>query len=312
MNQFSKSALVILAVIVVLGLLIATLAFLPKSEQPPSTDSANILDDAANDGEQEAGDGSRTRTGMSTPGLPVVDDSLPDESPRTILLETYREKTPIGPAMSRLAKIEGWSYDDLVGNVQLWEQFCKRYKNEREVSNSIGWQADRGMLCKSLFRDWQSHFEDLGMIKLEQLGQGSALNELIQDQPSEVARDLLIERLDAALRAFNEIQVGEAVWALGFQQLLSPPLQELGSESYGSVDGFVLMSVTAALYCDEIGGCGAGHPIVLRQCYVLTDRPCYQPGDIFDAVRQTHTGLQEATFWSIYDQIRARLASHRR
>lgn len=123
------------------------------------------------------------------------------------------------------------------------------------------------------------------------------------------------EGQDAALRralevitySRSEAQIFSALLYVIHSGALDSPFPGVSSNSLQLVwQGKVLVAAYSAVLCDNLGGCSANHPLVLRYCLIPDFQPaCYHPRDIYHAIEQSLTPIQHILFWSLLNQIDA-------
>lgn len=132
----------------------------------------------------------------------------------------------------------------------------------------------------------------------------------------------MVERgeLDAVLKAAldvlygsrNEVEIFHALNAIFHVGNLESPFPEVAQESIHHLfTERIQYDATLVFLCRNLGGCSGEHPLVARHCllFELHDG-CYRPRDIYDALQQTQTPLQQIIFWSLLDQIAALYQRH--
>ena len=121
--------------------------------------------------------------------------------------------------------------------------------------------------------------------------------------------DEAFERLRIALRNLDESKVEAAVFSILGSGLV-PLAEERGPASSWALPLYT-HPLTHALICQRTDGCrGSSHPYVVKFCVIEYDarhRFCDDPDGIDEAIYQTSTPLEYATYSRLYSWMARRL-----
>ena len=219
--------------------------------------------------------------------------------------------------------IEGeMSYEAAIKNISIWNQVCsvsdekihEIYLEPRE-SNSSNSIVDRiEELCEGFSGDVKGEIDDLAHAEMITHWEETWMTEVrssLDDFGWDAAFERAIDQLSRSLHRFNYALALDTVGFLGFSSTLyDEPRSEL-KYSYLSSDIRVIFSVTAKLFCEQLGGCNGQHPITLQLCLQFNERRCSNPVSITNAIDQILTGLEHKEFLEMHFGLRTAISRQR-
>lgn len=197
----------------------------------------------------------------------------------------------------------GWSYDDLANNVLLWKELCDSSEvniasvassyidgSEEELFGKIEsfcegfseWRASAGQEFKHVYNSeaiaGQTSYHSM-LSELDGFGQANRL-------------ELVSQRLNRAIAQLNEAALLDLLSYLAFSDFGKNQLRGDQAEVSTRYGVSQIITASAILICEQIGGCGSTHLLTIRMCEQFRQRLCSNPENIYDAVYQQLTGLE--------------------
>ena len=138
------------------------------------------------------------------------------------------------------------------------------------------------------------------------------LNPFMQQAEREGVDLAVAAALETVSRSVNEAQVLNALTTIVNYKEFESPFPGVDNAAVRPLfQGRLLYhDLPLAIVCDNLGGCGSEHPLVARHCLAKEMHDgCYQPHDIYHALEQTQTPIQQTLFRAFRDQIRTMVSS---
>lgn len=319
------------------GSLLIAIAFLVLWQMAAVRDSKELVDTAALDGREDvvepmprdAEDAESTSQELAGSSRKTV--AKPDEAiPRNPFESTSNARNFILDAASTY----GWTERVALQNALNWSRACepaRRLDSYRDIpfDELIGMGQFAARLvpfaefCSGL-PDASDLLSDNVRSELSQAATGlpdeslqrREIEKMIDEAP-DLARETLVRQLYQALLNLDEATVSASIL-----HLLKPETGAIQTTLSGQHELWylefagVLDSVSLALLCQYHDGCiGQDHPMVLRTCMKAWESSgvgCLEPHEVFEAIYQTQTPVENMMHRHLLDQVNNMLHSYRR
>lgn len=300
----------------------------PAEPAPQMTDAHLAPPDKVAD----AGDQSPVTAGASRSPSPT------DPGQVRTRLDPFIEHGTVAAVLEAAASQHGWSDYELRQNQLSWLHSCNQPETFRQLHHrrhehqtipiNVLHGIDFLAFCDDFMESVGVELELQSLEVYERLLDGNVepldlsvrsipeLDRIAQLEGKNRVKELLTADLDRALSRIDQHSVVSSILFMNRHDLIKPAIEDERLDS-SELNLAVVSYVADALICrDQLGDCrGADHPMVLLQCMRAIEWNssfCYQPADIFDAIYQIHTPLEHMAFWSMFNQVSALLAAHRR
>lgn len=237
--------------------------------------------------------------------------------------EILRYEASVVDTYKQLAIDREFDYEAAIKNIALWDPVCSAadekiheiYGERRESDGSNSVIGNIESLCKDFSRDMESEITDLLDAEIITPSEETWMTELrsaLNDFGRDPAFDRAIDQLSRSLERYNYALSLDTIWFLGTSFTMH---NDLGSEfkyNYLSSDVEVIFSVTAQLFCEQLGRCNGQHPVTLQLCLQFNDRRCTNPTSIANAIDQILTGSERQEFLQMHSGLRNAISLHQR
>ena len=248
--------------------------------------------------------------------LPVPGSLIEKQNPSTLnnRSENIFANNSVVESWETQAVKFGWSYDELANNILLWKELCgskdidiasvvSSYSDssEEELAGRLKsfcegfdeWRASAGQEFTQVYSSeaitGQTAYHSM-VSKIDGLGQKSRL-------------EFVAQRLNSAIAQLNEAAILDLLGYLAFSNFGANQLRGERAEVSSRYGATQIITASAVLVCEQIGGCGPTHLLTLRMCEQFSQRLCSNPEDIYDAIYQQLTGLE----WERLDEFLRRV-----
>lgn len=255
------------------------------------------------------GEGSRQHGDSPAPGARESVSGHPQERLEPSLTDPYLESPSLFEMVSQLVAENELNESDLASTMVVWSVPCRRaaqfadrtghdqpvFGLSREASQSLG------EFCGELAEDMDGDAREYSQAWLEATDEVNPLWDMVERGDLGAAVKAAIETI---YRSRNEIEILQALGVIIHLGDLDSPFAGVDREAVVHLFGWRVMSDAAlALLCDNLGGCAGNHPLVARHCLQMEWHDgCYRPHDIYHAIEQTQTPIQQTVFWSLLNQ----------
>ncbi|QOC22306.1 hypothetical protein IC757_15000 [Wenzhouxiangella sp. AB-CW3] len=186
------------------------------------------------------------------------------------------------------------------------DQIKRRAASGRPGSGLMAHSADRmGNICDELAMDVGSDRQACMEAWREIAFEEGTKNPFIDQAEDGHMNIALSSAAEAAFESLNYHQIFAALAAIVISGELESPFPDIDPESAQFLfSGRIKQDAALALLCENLGGCSGDHPLVVRHCLgVKRHDGCYYPRDVYDAIEQTQTPIQQTVFWSLLNQV---------
>lgn len=232
--------------------------------------------------------------------------------------DPYRERATLDSAIDQMVASGQMDEVDAAAVLLNWADPCSRAVGFSERAargrNSFGLSATFAERIEAFCRQTHDDFRDDWPAYKEALVEAASAryNPYMEQAERESVSRAMAAALETVSRSVNEAQVLNALTTIVTHTELESPFPGVDNDSVRPLfQGRLLYhDLPLAIICENLGGCGADHPLVARHCLALEMHDgCYQPRDIYHALEQTQTPIQQSLFWALKDQIRTMVIS---
>jgi hypothetical protein len=228
------------------------------------------------------------------------------------LMDPYRKMPTLEAAIDQMVSSGDMDDIDAAAVLLNWADSCFRavgVSDRAARGHSVfGLTATFANRIHAFCRDIEEDFDGDSRAYKEALEDiaSERLNPFMQQAERDGVNLAMAAALETVSHSVNEAQVLNALTMIATHTELESPFAGVDNLSVRPLfQGRLLYhDLPLAIVCDNLGGCDANHPLVARHCLLLEMHDgCYEPRDIYHALEQTQTPIQQTLFRAFKDQI---------
>ncbi len=303
--SFRKTVWLLCALLAVVALLFTGYHFGTRDYGKAVTlePEANV-DNLGNDGSGQQADSPALGAGDSAPARARERVDPPRVDP-------YLESPSVFDMATQLLVEGELDEPGMASTMMVWSTPCRR-------AVQFAAQADRGQAAFGLSKEASQALDEFcGELADDMDGDAEGYSQAWMESAEEHVNPFweIAERgdlgaavkaaIEAIYRSRNEMEILQALSVVIHYGDLESPFAGVDREAIAHLFSWRIMSDAAlALLCDNLGGCAGNHPLVARHCLQMEWHDgCYRPHDIYHAIEQTQTPIQQTVFWTLLNQI---------